>query len=1150
MTKQALEAQMQKKILVLDGAMGTMIQQAALTEEDFGGAQYDGCNEYLCVTRPDVILHIHAAYLEAGADLIETNTFGSTSIVLAEYDLAHRAYELSYAAARLAVQAKEQYTTAAWPRFVVGAMGPTTKTLCITGGVTFDELVVSYAEQAAALIAGGVDALLLETSQDTLNVKAGCLGIRQAMEQAHVQLPIMLSATIEPMGTMLAGQSIESFLTSMEHIKPISIGLNCATGPEFMRDHIRTLAQLTQQAVSCYPNAGLPDEYGQYHESPASLAGKLAAFAREGWLNIVGGCCGTTPEHIRAIAQHVSTISPRTVRGSHLPAVSGIETVYREDTQRPLFVGERTNVIGSRKFKRLIMEGKIEEASEIARAQVKTGAHIIDINLQDTELDEPHVMATFVPEVTKKVKVPLMLDSTDHHAIEVGLKYAQGKVIINSINLEDGLERFEHVIPLIHRYGAAVVVGLIDEQGMAVWAEDKLRVAQRSYALLVDTYGIKPEDIIFDPNVFPVGSGDPQYIGSATATIEGIRLIRQHLPQCATILGISNVSFGLPEAGREVLNAVFLYHNTKAGLDYAIVNTEKLQRYASIPLEERALAEQLLFATSDETLAAFVSYFRTKKTIKKEASPTLPLAQRLSSYVVEGTKEGLLADLAEALHQDKPLEIINGPLMKGMDEVGRLFNNNELIVAEVLQSAEVMKAAVAFLEPYMEKSETTSKGKIVLATVKGDVHDIGKNLVEIILANNGYEIVNLGIKVPSQDIIEALKKEKPDALGLSGLLVKSAQQMVTTAEDLRVAGIDVPILVGGAALTRKFTKTRIAPSYDGIVLYAKDAMDGLSLANQLMNPAQRAQLQQEAKQAPLDERPTDTPVHVPPHDLPQQPVRSTVSHDHPVRKPQDWKRHVFRAYPLPQLWAYMNQQMLLGHHLGLKGNVAHAIAQGQPKAIALQQTIEHLFADAIAQHTMQAHGVYRFFPAQSEGNQLFIYDPDDETRLLKTFDFPRQKVAPYLCLADYVRARDSGEMDAVGFFVVTAGEGIRQRAEQYKAQGEYVKSHAVQALALETAEAFAERIHQLMRDQWGISDAPHMTMTDLFATRYIGQRFSFGYPACPNLEDQAVLFDLLQPEDIGVTLTDSDMMEPEASVSAIVFAHPEARYFNIEKGGV
>lgn len=1145
MAKTSIEQQLKSKILILDGAMGTMIQQANLTAEDFGGEAWEGCNEMLNLTRPDVIRDIHEQYLEAGADIIETNTFGATSVVLAEYGLQDRAEEINLAAARLAKEAVDKYSKPDWPRFVAGSMGPTTKTLSVTGGVTFDELVDSYYEQACALIRGGVDVLLLETAQDMLNVKAGSIGIKKAFRELGTEIPVMISGTIEPMGTTLAGQNIEAFYISLEHLKPISVGLNCATGPEFMRDHIRTLADLAQCAVSCYPNAGLPDENGHYHESPQALASKLAGFAEKGWINVAGGCCGTTPDHIRAIAETLKNYKPRTDIKPHGHVVSGIEPVYLDKDNRPLFVGERTNVIGSKKFRDLIKEGKYEEASEIARAQVKKGAHIIDVCLADPDRDEAEDMRQFLHYVVKKVKVPLMIDSTDPEVIELSLKFCQGKAIINSINLEDGEERFEQVVPLVQTYGAAVVVGTIDENGMAVTREKKLEVAKRSYDLLVNKYGLNPQDIIFDPLVFPVGTGDEAYLGSAEETVEGIRLIKEAMPECQTILGISNVSFGLPPAGREVLNAVFLYHCTKAGLDYAIVNTEKLERFASIPEEERKLAEDLLFRTNDETLAKFTAFYREKKAVKKEPVSHLTLEQRLAQYIIEGSKDGLLADLDEALKKYTPLEIINGPLMDGMSEVGRLFNNNELIVAEVLQSAEVMKTSVAYLEPHMEKTETATKGKILLATVKGDVHDIGKNLVEIILSNNGYEVVNLGIKVPPEELIRAYREEKPDAIGLSGLLVKSAQQMVVTAQDLKAAGIDVPILVGGAALTRKFTETRIAPEYEGLVLYAKDAMSGLDLANQLMDAEQRAKLVAELKEsrfAKLQQEAATAKEAA----VPEGPRVSPIDRNAPVYPAPDYEPHILRNYPISHLQPYLNWRMLLGKHMGLRGNVEKLMEEGDPKALELKDVMDSLLLDAKQKGIIQAHGMYQFFPAQASGNDIIIYDPKDHSRVLERFTFPRQSHEPYLCLSDFLRPVESGVMDTVGFLVVTAGQGIREISSEWKEKGEYVRSHAIQALALELAEAFAERLHHVMRDTWGFPDPADMTMQERFGARYQGIRVSFGYPACPNLEDQEKLFRLLNPGQIGVQLTDGFMMEPEASVSAMVFSHPEAKYFNAD----
>lgn len=1146
MSKTLIEQQLEKRILIIDGAMGTMIQNADLSAEDFGGEEFDGCNEYLNIVRPDVIESVHKAYLEAGADILCTNTFGGTPVVLDEYGLGNQAADINRRAVEIAKKAAAAYSTPDWPRFVAGAIGPTTKTLSVTGGITFDALREDFRVQAKALVEGGADLILLETSQDMLNVKAATIGIKEAFEELGKELPIMISGTIEPMGTTLAGQSIEAFYISIEHVKPLSVGLNCATGPEFMTDHLRSLSELSDGFVSCYPNAGLPDEEGHYHETPESLSKKLRGFAEKGWLNVVGGCCGTTPAHIKAVREAVADLPPRKPEAAgHGHVISGIEPLQYDDSMRPLFIGERTNVIGSRKFKRLIVDGKFEEASEIARAQVKNGAHVIDICLANPDRDELEDMANFMHEVVKKVKVPLVIDSTDEEVIEAALKFSQGKAIINSINLEDGEERFDAVMPLVKKYGAAVVVGTIDEEGMAVTRERKLEIAERSYDLLVNKWGLAPEDIIFDPLVFPVGTGDQQYIGSAVETIEGIRLIKEKLPRTLTILGISNVSFGLPPVGREVLNAVYLYHCTQAGLDYAIVNTEKLERYASIPEAEIKMADELLFTTTDKTLADFTDFYRDKKKEKSEDDIPKTVPERLAYYILEGTKEGLIPDLEQALGMyDTPLDVINGPLMAGMAEVGRLFNDNQLIVAEVLQSAGVMKAAVSFLEGFMEKkaADDTGKGKVVLATVKGDVHDIGKNLVDIILSNNGFKVIDIGIKVTPATLIEVIKKEKPDIIGLSGLLVKSAKQMVLTAQDFKEAGIDAPILVGGAALSRRFTETKIAAEYDGPVIYAKDAMQGLDLANRLQSGAGKAVLleelgaQQEKRQASEAARAAKPAVAIA-----EKPVK-TVREDAPTFVPSDLRRHVLKDYSVAHLYPYVNMRTLIGHHLGLRGYSDKLLVQGDPRAVQLHELATEFLGSGI----LKPSGMYQFFPAQSDGDDVVIYDPVDSKTEIERFSFPRQVADPFLCLADYLKSVDSGEMDYVAFMQVTAGHGVRDEATRLKEAGKFLESHALQATALELAEGFAERIHQEIRDQWGFPDATDFSMRDRFAAKYQGQRFSFGYPACPNLEDQAKLFGLIKPEDIGVQLTEEFMMDPEASVSAIVFAHPDARYFNVD----
>ncbi|MBI2841345.1 MAG: methionine synthase [Acidobacteria bacterium] len=1132
-----LEGLLRERILVLDGATGTMLQRQGLTDADFGGQAYEGCNEFLVVTRPDVVQSVHAAYLEAGADIVETNTFGATPVVLAEYGLQDRALEINEKAARLAREVAARFPG---QRFVAGSMGPTTKAISVTGGMSFEELSESYRVQALGLLRGGADVLVLETAYDTRNVKAGIIAIEKASHEVGFRVPLMLSATIEQQGTMLAGQAIDAFYASVEHAGMTSVGLNCATGPEFMTDHIRTLARIARCFISCYPNAGLPDENGRYRETPGMLAEALGRFVEHGWVNLLGGCCGTSPDHIRAIADVARAGKPRIPVDPRISHLSGIEYVACEESSRPLIVGERTNVNGSRKFRELVAGEKFEEASEIGRKQVKAGAQILDICMTSTERDEALDLERFLPVLTRMVKVPLMFDSMDPRAIERALTWCQGKAIINSINLEDGEDRFARVVPLALRYGAALVVGCIDEQGQAITAEAKLRVADRSFTLLRTKYGVRTEDIIWDALVFPCASGDKNYVGSAAHTVEAVRLLKERYPETRTVLGISNVSFGLPEAGREVLNAVFLYHATKAGLDYAIVSSEKLVRYASIPEEERRLSEDLLFNRGNDPIAAFAAFYRGKSK-RGSAAPVhraLSLDERLARYVVEGSKDGLIPDIEEKLKTAAPLDIVNGPLMKGMEEVGRLFNNNELIVAEVLQSAEVMKAAVAHLEKYMERRETSTRGKLLLATVKGDVHDIGKNLVEIILSNNGYQVVNLGIKVPPGVIIEAVREHKPDLIGLSGLLVKSAQQMVVTAEDIKAAGIRLPILVGGAALTKKFTYTRIQPAYGSTVVYAKDAMNGLDIANQLIDPQSRSRLEESiaADAAHLSVTPAASPL---PAAAPGK-ARSRRIQPEPPRRPPNLARHIVDV-PIADVWPYINRQMLLGKHMGLRGPVEKLAEEADAKYLEVEAIIRDVQQRAES-GWMRARGVYRYFQASADRNDIVIYD--DAGDEIERFTFPRQPGEDGLCLADFVAPGGEGH-DSVGMFVVTCGHGIRQRAEELKEAGQYLLSHALQALAIESAEAMAELVHRRMRTEWGIADPADLAVRDILQAHYRGLRVSFGYPACPNLADQDILWRLLTPREIGVQLTDGYMMDPEASVSALVFHHPQARYFNV-----
>ncbi|MEK6706064.1 MAG: methionine synthase [Bdellovibrionota bacterium] len=1161
--KNVLLAALESKILILDGAMGTAIQKKNLTAKDFGGSELEGCNENLILTRPDVISEIHESYLIAGADIIETNTFGATPLVLDEYGLGGKTQEINVEAAKLARKLADRYSSKT-PRFVAGSMGPTTKAISVTGGITFESLKDSFHAQALGLIEGGVDYLLLETCQDTRNIRAAILGINEAFKVTGKSIPIAVSITIEPTATMLAGQSVEALYASLAYIDLLYLGLNCATGPEFMTDHLRSLAKQSKFRLACVPNAGLPDEKGNYLETPDMIASVLVRFAQNGWLNIAGGCCGTHPGHIEALKLKLASIPPRKPADQKRSLLSGIDYLEVSDEARPIIVGERTNVIGSKKFKTLICEEKFDEASEVARSQIKRGAQIIDICLANPDRNELEDMRRFLEAAARGIRTPLMIDSTDPNVISLALTYSQGKAIINSINLEDGEERLSKVITLAKPFGPAYVVGTIDDdtiQGMGITRQRKLEIAKRAYKLLTEKFSIATHDIYWDPLVFPCATGDKQYTGSAVETIEAIKLLKQHCPGTKTILGISNVSFGLPPAGREILNSVFLYHCVQAGLDLAIVNAEKLKRYTTIPDNERELTENLLFNRGSDPIAAFAAYFREHVTKKIVSNVKLPLNERLQQHIIEGSKDGLISDLDEALSTMKPLEIINGPLMAGMDEVGRLFNSNKLIVAEVLQSAEVMKAAVTYLEPRLDKESTVNRGTVLLATVKGDVHDIGKNLVEIIFANNGFKIINLGIKIPPEQLIKAAREHKPDILGLSGLLVKSAQQMVVTAEDISRAGIDIPMLVGGAALSSTFVDNNIARAYSGTVIYARDAMGGLDLAKTIMDREKFKLLKDDlaAKRSKRTEPSHVTAVH---HEATDKRA-ATVKILDDLPSPPDYERHVLSNTPIEQIWKYINPLMLYGRHLGIPGNVVRLLEKSMtkhnaiadihltdPKAAYIWDYVQAVKAEYAHTDVMRATAVYKFFRAESVNNKLFIFNENNSSTPAAVFDFPRQKKENGLCLSDYVSpSTGSGKPDTIATFVVTAGKGIRKLSEDIKNRGEYLKSHILQALAIESAEGYAEFLHSQIRRAWGFPDPPETTMLDRFQAKYHGKRYSFGYPACPRLDDQAILWQLLNPAEIGVQLTEAFMMDPESSVSALVFHHPSAVYFSVGRTG-
>ena len=1140
------------KITIIDGAMGTSIQNLNLTSADFNGDEYEGCNEYLNITSPQNIELVHKSFIDVGADIIETNSFGGTPMVLDEYGLSDKAEEINYMASKIAKRVANKSSDI----LVAGSMGPTTKLLGLTqiktADITFDYLVENYRIQARGLIDGGADFLLIETSQDILNVKAAIEGINSAKSDlSNNSIPFAVQCTIENMGTTLSGQDIETFYLTIRHHDMLWVGMNCATGPKFMREHLRTLNQISTHPIALIPNAGLPDETGMYNESPIEFSKTIKEYIDYGWVNIIGGCCGTEPEHINELKNITKNITPvfdfdsntNKIKSSHY--TTGLETLYVDEDTKPILVGERTNVLGSRKFKRLIENDDFDQASEIGKLQINSGANVLDVCLQNTDRNEIDDIKIFLEKLTAKIKAPIMIDSTDPEVIKESLKLCPGKIIINSINLEDGEDKFQDIIPHAKNFGASIIIGCIDEdkeQAQAITRQRKLEIAKRSYDLLVNKYQFPGNHIIFDPLTFPIGTGDVNYMDSAKETIEGIRLINKHLPLAKTILGISNVSFGLPGNGREVLNSVMLNHCLNAGLDYAIVNTQSLKRFNSLSKDEVEFSNNLIYKNSQNSLDIFVDHFRTtpKKVITKK---NIPWDEFLTESIITGSKNEIIQNLDKGLIEKKPLEIINGPLMKGMDVVSELFGNNELIVAEVLQSAEVMKASVTHLEKFMEKSDTYNKGTVILATVKGDVHDIGKNLVDIILSNNGYKIINLGIKITSQELIQSYKEHKPDFIGLSGLLVKSAQMMVETVEDLNKEQISVPILVGGAALTEKFTYLNILPSYKNSVIYATDAMAGLNIVNTINDIEKKDALFENIDNKIKSFKDNMIANKIKTNkNISSKPITklSTISN---VPQPPDLKTNTLEL-PLEDVWNLINPVMLFNRHLGYRGNFTNDLNENKEKAINLNNSVKNVKKLLLDSNDFSANVVYKFFKAQSDNDDIVLFESDNE---IERFKFGRQSDKDQLCLSDYLNPIDSETDDYISMFVTTFGPNIRELSEFYSNKGEFLISHIILSLALETAESAAEYIHKKIREMWGISDPVNIPNSDIFKAKYIGKRFSFGYPACPRLEDQSKLWKLLHPEEnIGVNLTEEFMMDPEGSVSAIVFHHPEAKYFNLD----
>src|SRR5687768_3895183 len=1180
-----LEA-LKQRIVVFDGAMGTNIQVQNLTPDDFGGL--DGCNEYLVTTKPDAVEKVHAGFFEAGCDVIETDTFGSTSIVLAEYDIADQAYELNLKAAQLAKRVAADFSTKHKPRWVAGSMGPTTK-LPSLGHISFLDMKQSYYEQARGLVEGGVDLLIVETCQDLLQTKSALTAIFQYFKETRQRVPVIAQVTIEAFGTMLMGTEIGAALTALEPFPIEVIGMNCATGPKQMSENVRYLCQNSTLPVSVIPNAGIPENVGghaHYKETPESLAADLAHFARDLGVNIVGGCCGTTPAHLKAVVDAVSNLSPIKRNVESLPAASSnfIQQPYGQDTSF-LIIGERVNASGSKKMRDLLDAEDWDGLVSLAREQEREGAHILDVNVDFVGRDGVGDMHELAARLVRQVKIPLMFDSTEWEKMEAGLEHAGGKSILNSTNFEDGEPRFQKVLSLAKEYGAGVVIGLIDEEGMARTAVDKIRIARRAYEHAT-SFGIPGHDIFFDPLALPISTGIEEDRKNAVETVDSIRQIRAEFPEANIILGVSNISFGLSPAARVVLNSVFLHDCVEAGMNSAIVNASKILPLIRFNEHEIDTARDLIYdrrkfdgdVCTYDPLTEFTTLFQGKsaQSIRQDITH-LPVEERLKHHIIDGEKIGLEDSLKQALETYPPLDIINNILLDGMKTVGDLFGSGQMQLPFVLQSAEAMKAAVKFLEPFMERVEGSNKGVLVLATVKGDVHDIGKNLVDIILTNNGYKVVNLGIKQPIDEILRSWEETKADAIGMSGLLVKSTLIMRDNLEIMNERGINVPVILGGAALNRRYVDNDLIPLYDGKLFYARDAFDGLHAMDKLTG-AERGVRTAESKAAVAGNGgaagvvlpdATET-LALQSEDLvgedaklgtiaarvsarsagdTSHTTRSEVSKDVEIPKAPFYGSKVVEITDLTKVFAFINETALFKGQWQFK--------QGRKTAEEYKQILEETVypkftevkARSIREKLLVAKLVYGYFPCQSEGNDLIIYQDDEKTERVR-FTFPRQpqeqRGGKNLCLADYFASVESGKVDVVAFDLVTMGRRASEYAAELFKSDNYQDYLLFHGLSVESAEALAELWHKRIREELGIagSDAPELAK--LFHQGYQGSRYSFGYPACPNLEDQTKLFELLHPERIGVELTDEFMLDPEQSTSAIIVHHPEAKYFNVE----
>ena len=1143
-----------ERVVIYDGAMGTNIQVRQPTLDDFWGKE--GCNEILVLSRPDIIRDIHASFFSVGCDVVETNTFGATRIVLGEYDLQDKVAEINRAAARLAREAAADFSSNGKPRFVAGSIGPTTK-LPSLGHIGFDDMAAAYEEQALALIEGGVDVLLVETCQDLLQAKAALAGVFDAMQKAGRRLPVAVQVTMEATGTMLLGTEIGAALTALEPYDVDIIGMNCATGPREMNDAVRYLGANSPKIVSVLPNAGLPQNVGGravYQLQPQELAQYHKRFITEYGVRIVGGCCGTTPEHLQAVVETCANLEPAWREVKPLAAASSAYTSVPLDLDpKPLIVAEEMNTTTQKAhFRELVRAGNYDDILATAKKLVADGSHMLDLCCAIVGEDEKGYMSGVLEKIATRVPAPILVDTTEADVLEEALKRIPGKAIINSINLEDGEKRTSKVLPMAKRYGAAVIALTIDEEGMALSAERKVAIAKRIYRLATEKYGIRPADLIFDALTLPISTGQEEYRKAGVETLNAVKRIKEELPESRTILGVSNISFGLAVYPRRVLNSVFIHEAVNHGLDIAIVNYGKIYPLYKIAEAEVELARRLIYfdTSAGDPLQIYMAHFAgMERKVETPAAEVeqLPVEDKLKFCIINGEKavgaganrQTLEQVLEAALEKYSPLDLINNVLLDGMRTVGELFGARKMQLPSVLDSASVMKQAVGYLEPKMEKVAGTQKGTMVLATVKGDVHDIGKNLVDIILSNNGYKVVNLGIKQPADSIIKAAQEHRADAIGLSGLLVKSTVEMKYVIQDLQRQELQFPVICGGAALTRKYVEDDLRREYASGVFYGEDAFAGLNIMKDLtsVDGGRQARLAEgRAVKAAVARAAAagGEAVAV----MERSPAVEPVAD---IPRPPFYGVRVARDFELGEVFEYINQTALFKNQWQLK------TASQQDYARLVEEKYRPILCEleqeVIARGWFDPQAVYGWFACQSEGNDVVLFD-EAEGREIQRFTFPRQREGRRLSIADFFAPSSSGSMDVIGISLVTIGARASEETKKLFESGEYTKYLYLHGLSVETAEALAELLHKRMRQELGIAGEDAERISDLFHQKYRGSRYSFGYPACPNLEDQGKIFALLKPEEtIGVRLTSAFLLEPEQSTSAIVVHHPGAKYF-------